>query len=360
MSESSPAVLLVGNFLSSTRRYRLACEELAVRLQRAGWIILTTSEQPHRLKRLVDMARSAWRWRRNYVIANVDVFSGSAFLWAEVACWTLRRAKRPYVLTLRGGELPRFAERWPRRVRRLLQSSALSVAPSRYLLEQMAPYANDLLLVPNAIELGAYTFRARHAAQPNLFWLRAFHEIYNAPLAPEVLARLVPDFADVRLVMVGPDRDGSLSQTRDRAEHLHVLDRIQFPGGVSKSDVPRWMNAGDVFLNTTNADNTPVSVLEAMACGLCVVSTSVGGIPYLLEDGKDALLVPPNDADAMARAVRRILSEPGLAERLSTNGRAKALRHDWSVVLPQWEALFRRVAALTSGDASATGALGPA
>jgi glycosyltransferase involved in cell wall biosynthesis len=97
-------------------------------------------------------------------------------------------------------------------------------------------------------------------------------------------------------------------------------------------------------LNTTNVDNTPISILEAMACGLCVVSTSVGGIPYLLEHEHDALLVPPNDPEAMAIAVRRLLTEPGLAERLSRNGRQKAEQFDWSIILPQWEALLISVA----------------
>lgn len=84
--------------------------------------------------------------------------------------------------------------------------------------------------------------------------------------------------------------------------------------------------------------------MEAMACGLCVVSTNVGGIPYLLEHETDALLVPPNDPEAMAAAVRRILTEPGLAKRLSRNARAKAKQFDWDAILPQWEELLMTVA----------------
>jgi glycosyltransferase involved in cell wall biosynthesis len=103
------------------------------------------------------------------------------------------------------------------------------------------------------------------------------------------------------------------------------------------------MDQGDIFLNTTNVDNTPISVLEAMACGLCVVSTNAGGIPYLLEHERDALLVPPDDAQAMARAVHRILTEPGLAESLSENARRKVEQFDWCAVLPQWERLFSLV-----------------
>lgn len=340
----SVPLLMVGNFLSSTRRYRLVGEELAAHLEQRGWTVLTTSDKPQRPLRLLDMVASAWRWRHRYTVAQVDVYSGSAFLWAEAACFTLRRAHKPYVLTLHGGELPSFARRRPRRVRALLRSAAAVTAPSSYLLQQLAPYRDGLQLLPNAIELGAYEFRLRRTVWPDLLWLRAFHAIYNPPLAVEVLARLERDVPACRLTMIGPERDDSLRRSRDAATRLGVTDRVTFVGGVAKSDVPQWMSRSDILINTTNADNTPISVLEAMASGLCVVSTAVGGIPYLLEDGTDALLVPPNDADAMAAAVHRILTEPGLAEQLSTNARAKAMRHDWSVVLPQWEDLLQRTA----------------
>jgi glycosyltransferase involved in cell wall biosynthesis len=85
--------------------------------------------------------------------------------------------------------------------------------------------------------------------------------------------------------------------------------------------------------------------MEAMACGLCVVSTNVGGIPYLLEDGREALLVRPDDAEAAASAMRRILTEQPLAESLSRNARKKAERFDWSAVLPQWEDILESAAA---------------
>jgi glycosyltransferase involved in cell wall biosynthesis len=144
--------------------------------------------------------------------------------------------------------------------------------------------------------------------------------------------------------MVGPDKgDGSLQRVRRTAEELGISERIETPGGVPKQDVPVWLNRGDVFLNTTNVDNTPVSVIEAQACGLCVVSTNVGGLPYLLDHEQDALLVPPNDAEAMAEAVRMVLREPELAGRLSRAGRAKVEEFDWSVVLPRWEALLEEL-----------------
>lgn len=339
------AVLLVGNFVSRGAGYGSVCEDLAERLASLGAPVLTTSAKPRRLQRLIDMVQTAWVRRKAYRVAQIDVYSGPAFLWAEAVCWTLRRAGKPYVLTLHGGNLPVFARRWKGRVRRLLQSAAVVTTPSRYLLEQMQEYRKDLQVVPNSLDLAAYPFRLREPVRPRLIWLRAFHEIYNPLLAARALALLINYCPEAELTMVGPDKkDGSFERVQQLAKGRGLADRIILPGCAPRAEVAGWLTSGDVFLNTASIDNTPVSVLEAMACGLCVVSTNVGGIPYLLENEVDALLVPPNDPQAMADAIRRLVAEPGLAMRLSRNGRRRVEQFDWRLILPQWEKLLGTVA----------------
>jgi len=340
--ERKIGVLLVGNFLSGSVGTRGACEELALHLGELDRLrVLTTSEKPQRILRLTDMLATIWRRRNEFQVAQVDVYSGPAFLWAEATCAALRRLGKPYVLVLHGGNLPRFAHERSRRVARLLRSANVVTTPSEYLREQMAAYRADLQLLPNALDLSAYRYRLRRHPRRSMIWLRAFHEIYNPILVPRVLRLLARDYPDLHMTMIGPNKaDGSLDRTRQLAAKLGVLNRLSLPGAVPKEETPAWLDEGDVFLNTANVDNTPVSVLEAMACGLCVISTNVGGLPYLLRDGEDALLVPPNSPEAMAAAVRRVFTERKLAERLSRNARAKATLHDWTVVLPQWEELL--------------------
>jgi glycosyltransferase involved in cell wall biosynthesis len=336
-----PAILLIGNFLSGHGYTRQFIEDLSDRLQNAGWNIISASKILTRPLRLMDMVFTILANRNKYAVGHIVVFSGPAFIWAEVTCRILKTLRKPCVLSLHGGNLPIFARRWPGRVRHLLNSAVVVITPSRYLFEQMQPYRSELRLFPNPLDLRNYDFRPRPKLRPTLIWLRSFHKIYNPFMAPEIVARLAADLPDVYLTMVGPDKgDGSLQLTQQIAKDLGVSGMIRFPGGVPKEEVAYWLQGGDIFINTTNIDNTPISVLEAMACGLCVVSTNVGGIPYLLENEKDALLVSPDDSEAMAFAIRRILTEPGLAEKLSTNARKKVERFDWSVILPQWEKLF--------------------
>ncbi|MFN7926770.1 MAG: glycosyltransferase family 4 protein [Blastocatellia bacterium] len=339
-----PKLLMVGNFLSATHGVRGVCEELALRLPPLGWPVLTTSSQPGKAARLLDMLRTTWQQREAYAVSQVDVYSGAAFVWAEAVCWLLRRAGKPYILTLHGGNLPTFARRWPQRVRRLLASAQAVTAPSRYLREALQHLRADIRIQPNPLDLRQYEFRWRRAPQPRLVWLRAFHEMYNPTLAVEVVAQLAAQFPSITLLMIGPDKgDGSWQRVQAAAERWRVADRITFTGAVPKTAVAQHLQHGDIFLNTTNVDNTPVSVLEAMACGLCVVSTNVGGLPYLLTNEGDALLVPHNDAAQMAAAVARVVNEPELAARLSQCARHTAAQCDWDVVLQQWDALLRRI-----------------
>lgn len=337
-------ILFVSNIFSVGADYGGLSIDLANRLITKGWKVNTVSSSANRFMRPIDMFLSAMLKLSNYDVALIDVFSGSAFRWAESSAWILRRLGKPIVLTLHGGNLPDFSSGNSRRVRELLSSATVVTAPSGYLIHSMRRYRADIRLIPNPIELSEYKFRHRDPSSPSMLYLRALHKIYNPQLAVEVLQRLKSDYPRITLRIVGPDKkDGTFESLKERVEHNKLQGSVNIEGAVSKTAVPATLDQADIFLNTTNYDNTPVSVIEAMASGMCIVSTNVGGIPFLLEHGHDALLVPPNDPDAMAHAVRRILTEPELAATLSNNARKTASQFDWSVVFPQWEQLLKGV-----------------
>jgi glycosyltransferase involved in cell wall biosynthesis len=340
---SNKSILVVGSFLSTVQRSKSVGEELAEHLSDAGWRIILTSRKLNKVSRLIDMLCTTWVRRNHYQVAYVEVYSGLAFFWAEAVCWFLRRAKKPFILTLHGGNLPFFTKKWPHRVPRLLKSASVVTAPSRYLQSQMQEYQGNIHLLPNAINLAAYTFKSRNNYYPRIIWIRAFHEIYNPMLTPEVISILTTEWNDIHLTMVGADQgDGSLQKTIQLIERLGLTSRVELPGRVPKSEVNMWLQKCDIFLNTANIDNAPVSILEAMACGLAIVSTNVGGIQYLLKHEHDALLVPPDDPIAMSKAIRRILDDHNFAKHLSFNARKNVEKFDWANVLPQWEQLFNR------------------
>lgn len=347
-------LLLVGDFSASRAGNASVAEELARRLAEAGDSVTTTSARSHRLLRVGDMLVTSLVVRNRVDVAVIDVYSGAAFRWAEWVTSILAGAGVSLVHVLRGGNLPVFAQSNPARVGRLMARSNAVVALSGYLLEQLSSYGEVAEMIPNPIELNRYHYRPRHSAAPRLTWLRSFHTIYNPTMAPRVLAELNALLSPLQpqLTMMGADKgDGTLQAVKETAEQLGVSQQLSLPGPVPKASVAARLAEADVFINTADVDNVPISVIEALASGLCVVSTEVGGIPYLLQDGVDALLVPRDDAPAMAAAVARIVSEPDLAERLSRNGRAKAETFDWSRVLPRWRTLIGKVASRPGGTA---------
>lgn len=339
-----PPLLMVGNFLSRANHPPTMGEALQAQLEPMGFPIRTTSGVMNKALRLFDMLRSILLWRRDFQLVVTEIFSGPAFLWAEATTYLLGWLGKPVVLWLHGGNLPAFARANPGRVRRLLSAGARVVAPSGYLRHHLGEYRGDIEVLPNGLDLSGYRFRLREGVAPNLVWLRSFHPIYRPEMALEVVRLLREDYPAVRLSMYGPDKDGTQDFLRQRAGQQGLEEQVSFPGRVPKAEVPDAIQSGDVFLNTTDVDNTPVSVIEAMACGACVVSTSVGGIPFLLEHEEDALLVPAGDAEAMAASVRRLVEDPDLAARLSRKAREKAETFDWSRVLPRWEALLGELA----------------
>lgn len=343
-----PAVLLVGNFLSRNTGIRGVCEDLAKRLAPGGFRVFTTSSHKNSTVRGLGMVATTSRRLFIIDVAQIDLYSGRAFFWGEAVTAVLRVARKPHVITLHGGGLPEFSAARPRRFGRVLAGASAVTAPSSFLARELAPLRPDIHVIPNGLETRAYPFRERIEPQPRLVWLRAIHEIYDPVLAIEVVARLVPRYPEVSLAMIGPDKgDGSSAKVRSVIARLGLEGRVAVEGAVPKSEVPQRLNRADIFLNTSRVDNAPVTLIEAMACGLGVVTTDAGGIPDLVRHEHDALVAPVGDADALAENVRRLLEERELAGRLSCNGRETAAQHDWEKVLPKWVGLFSKAA---SGD----------
>jgi glycosyltransferase involved in cell wall biosynthesis len=140
--------------------------------------------------------------------------------------------------------------------------------------------------------------------------------------------------------MIGPDKDGSLNRCRQYAQSKNLP--VTFTGKLSKEEWRAKSKDFDIFLNTTNFDNTPVSVIEAMALGMPVVSTDVGGIPHLVTNEVNGLLVPPNDEAAITLAVKKLCGDPNLTEKLSKNAREKVEEFDWQIVKQHWIKLLKQ------------------
>ncbi len=215
------------------------------------------------------------------------------------------------------------------------------MSPSLYIKEKFHDFGfENINYIPNSIELKNYPFSQKKIVNPKLFWLRSFKKIYNPLMAIKVAGNLKDKGFDCELCMVGPDGDGSFLLAQRLARDLKV--DVNFRMKMRKED---WINLSkdyNIFLNTTNYDNMPVSVIEAMALGFPVVSTNVGGMPNLVNNGKEGLLVQKEDVGAMADQIIRLVNDPDLVSELSRNARTKAEKFDWKIIKDQWNDLLNQ------------------
>jgi glycosyltransferase involved in cell wall biosynthesis len=337
-------ILFVGNHQKTGNRN--IWQDLAEKIEKYfDQKVICTSNKNIRILKLLDMIFTIIKNRKLIKVGEVDLFSDRAFTWGYLSGKLLKKLNIPFIIVLHGGNLPQFAIRNPKQVESILRDANVVVAPSKYLYEKLCHYRKDIVIIPNAIDTHLYQYKKEKKNPKKIVWLRSFHQIYNPIMAITVISLIKKDGFDISFRMVGPDkRDGSKIDVINEITKQNLETVITIIDGIPKLQVGFELSAADIFLNTTNIDNTPVSVIEAMACGLCIISTNVGGIPYLLQNDEDALLVPPNNPEAMAVAVERILTEPDLAEKLSRNARKKAESFDWSIILPKWIELFESVA----------------
>ena len=178
--------------------------------------------------------------------------------------------------------------------------------------------------------------------------------VYVGRLEPEKnLARLIDALARLRdvpveLVLIG---DGRLrADLERRAQEAGVP--LEAPGVVPHGELPRYLTGAECFALPSLTEGHPKALIEAMACGIPCVASARGGIPTVVEDGVTGLLVDPEDPEAIARAIRRALTDPALAHRLGRQARAEAMaRYDARAILSA-EAAFVR--ALGRGDGPLT------
>jgi glycosyltransferase involved in cell wall biosynthesis len=282
------------------------------------------------------MGYSVFKYRDKVDYVLIDTYSTFSFWYVLMVSQLCRIFQLKYIPILHGGNLPYRLDNSPIISKLIFNHSFRNVAPSGYLLNafQKRNFSN-LVFIPNTIDLKEYpNANKRDTTIPKLLWVRSFAALYNPKMAVDVLKSLQKQYPNAELCMVGPNKDGSLEETRAYAKRQNVV--VTFTGRLSKTEWVTLSEKYNVFINTTNFDNTPVSVIEAMCLGLPVVTTNVGGIPFLLEHQKTALLVDAEAVIQMSDSILEIMQNADLRNALVKNGRKHVESFDWQQVKQKW------------------------
>jgi glycosyltransferase involved in cell wall biosynthesis len=274
----------------------------------------------------------------------VHIFSASyfSFLLAPLpAVIVSRLLRRPVILNYHSGEAPDHLSRsWVARGV-LRHHVALNVVPSAFLRDVLGTFGIRAEVIPNTIDQRAFSYRVRDPLRPRFLSTRNFEPMYNVGCVLRAFALVQARYPEASLTLVG---FGSQDQALRRLSSDLSLRNVTFAGRVPPGEIPRYYAAADIYVQSPSIDNMPLSVLEAFASGLPVVSTAVGGVPSILTDGVHGLLAPDDDHQAVAVRMMTYLEQPDLARRLAAAAKDTCVRYDWAVVRQDWLAAYERVA----------------
>ena len=300
-----------------------------------------------RIKYVRTVVTQLWYWPllfrelRRADVVHAFSASYSSFLLAPLpAVIVARLLRKPVILNYHSGEAPDHLRR--SRIARFVMGHVVdaNVVPSAFLRDVLLSFDMDADVVHNTIDVRRFTYRSRNPLGPRLLCTRNLEPMYNVPCVLRAFARVQEHHPDATLTLVG----GGSQEAALRAEVAALqLRNVTFVGRVAPADIPRYYAEADIYVQAPSIDNMPLSVLEAFASGMPVVSTNAGGVPSILRQGVDGLLVPDNADDAMAAQVLELLRNPEFARGLAGSAYHTLAAYQWPVIREEWLRAYRRV-----------------
>ena len=274
----------------------------------------------------------------------IHVFSASYFSFVLSPTPAILVAKlygKKVMLNYRSGEAEDHLTRWRRTALPVIRLADKVVVPSGYLVEVFGRFGIRAESIANTVDLTRFKFRTRLPLRPVILSNRNLESLYNVECILRAFAIIQKRVSEARLIVAG---DGS---ERARLESLRDelgIKNVEFIGQVSPERMPALYDQADIFVNASNIDNMPVSHIEAFASGLAVVTTDAGGIPYIVVNERNGLVVSCRDYEAIARSVVALLEDAEMADRLIKTALADCEKYTWSAVREEWLATYADIA----------------
>jgi len=326
-------VAVVGNFNPRQSGVKYQAEVLSDLFEADGAAVLRVTYQQNRYLRPFCTVAELLAQAPRFDVVCCQAFSFGNWVNAACAIALGRFLRKRVVVVYRGGGFIEFVSRYRWAVLPFLRRAHRVVVPSGFLREAMDRFGVRAHIIPNIIDLESWPYHRRDRFAPDLLWVRHLREGYNPWMAIEALRTVQHHYPNATLRMAG---DGPLETSIRRWLAAESVTGVTLLGHLPMSELQRHYRECSIFISTTNYDNQPRSVLEAMASGLPVVSTNVGGVPFLVQNGVNGLLVQKGRADEMAQAVLRLLGDPAEARRLSEAGLDTVRQHSWAANRERW------------------------
>jgi glycosyltransferase involved in cell wall biosynthesis len=278
----------------------------------------------------------------NYDIIHIFSASYFSFLLAPTPAILIGKLyKKKIVLNYHSGEAEDHLTRWRRSAIPTIRLADEIAVPSEYLVRVLARFGLRARAIYNTIETEAFQFRERRPVRPVFLSNRNLESHYGVDCVLRAFAIIQKRIPDARLTVAG---DGSQRRALEQLTSVLGLKNIEFKGQVDHARVLALYDAADIYLNGSLIDNQPLSLLEAFACGLPVVTTNPGGIPDIVSHERTGLMVQCGDYEGLAREALRLLNDAALAERITSQARQECAKYSWDAVRERWLELYETLA----------------
>ena len=296
--------------------------------------------------RLIPYLFALWKLAGRCDLIHIMANSGwSWHLFAAPAIWIAKLRRRPSVVNYHGGEAESFLKKSYGAIRPSLRHTAALIVPSAFLDAVFSRFGLAAEVVPNTIDIERFSNPSpQRQVRRQLLVSRNLEPIYDNETAIRAFALVHQTYPDATLTIAG---SGPLAdQLAKLVDDLGLAKCVRFTGRLERNEMAKAYREADISINPSLVDNMPISILEAMASGTPIVSTEVGGVPFVVENGKTALLVPPGSPEAMAAAIGKLMADTALANQLVTNGLLEVQKYTWQKTWPLLANVYRSACSL--------------
>jgi glycosyltransferase involved in cell wall biosynthesis len=271
-----------------------------------------------------------------------DIVHAQSLIIGMPALFSNKLLKIPYVIYGRGSDV--YLPGWLTKLtaKTILKNASAVIALTEHMKGAMqALYSRDVVVVPNGINLGKDTGRQSEGGNPGkrVLFVGRLHPVKGIRYLLGAMSIVHRDMPGAKLILVGDGEERELLESL--TDSLGLRECVEFAGRVPHERVQDYMNQAEVFVLPSLSEGFPVTILEAMACGLPVVATRVGGIPDILEDGTNGYLVDAMNQEQIAEALLKFLRDEELWKGVSDKNREAAEKYRWDTVAAILEGVYQ-------------------
>ena len=278
---------------------------------------------------------------REYDIIHVFSASNLSFVLAPTpAILVARLYGKKTVLNYHSGEARDHLRRWRRTAIPTIRVVDEVAVPSGYLVDVFSQFKIVARPIFNFVDTDRFRFRQRNPLRPLFLSNRNLEPLYNVGCVLRAFAIIEQRLPEARLIVAG---DGSQRAELENLARTLNLRNVEFLGRVAPEKMHELYSAADIYLNSSDIDNMPGSIIEAFASGLPVISTDAGGIPYIVTDRETGMLIHRGDYEAMAGVALRLLDDGDLASRMTSRAHEECNKYQWRAVKSEWLKLYHEL-----------------